>query len=95
MTPQETANLKKQFLKVINPILDAMAKPEFEYNGPYRPLLFLQEPFSGTHAVVCLKEVYHPSETVKCMDFIHEALIAADFDCCIIAKDLTELEINL
>lgn len=67
-------------------------KPE-EYS---RPQLFIQYPCSGTHAVVYLKNILHPSETVGCMDVIHEQLIKAGFkDSCIVAASLTELEINL
>jgi len=61
-----------------------------------RPQLFIQYPCSGTHAMVCLRTVLHPSETVGCMDVIHEQLIRAGFiDSCIVAASLTELEINL
>lgn len=72
-----------------------LAKPEFINHGNTEPMLFVQVPFRGTCAMIFLKEVYHPSETVACMNLIHDYFKMHEIDICIVANDLTTLEINI
>ena len=81
---------KQEFLSIINPVLDTMLSEA----SAIRPMLFTQEPFRGTIGIVMLHEIFHPSDTIIAMDKISDAFHSANRDVCIIANDLTTLEIN-
>lgn len=86
---------KSKLIASLQAAFDALAGKDFVYHASTRPLLFIQEPYRGTVAMVFLKGITHPEETIKCMDLIDAHLRSDGFEGCIIANDLSTLEINL
>ena len=84
---------KTALIAALNRAMDRLTDASFAYHGNTRPLLFVQEPYQGTVAMLYLKDVHHPSDTVKCMDVVYEELTRDGDDVCVVANDLTTLEI--
>ena len=85
---------KSKLVASLQAAFDALTSENFVYHASTRPLLFIQEPYHGTVAMVFLKGINHPEETLKCMDLIDAHLRSDGFEGCTIANDLSTLEIN-
>ena len=85
--------MENQIISVLQLCGKMLASETFINHGDMEPMLFVQVPFRGTCAMIFLREITHPSETIACMDLIHNSLRDAGIDACIIANDLSTLEI--
>lgn len=86
---------EKDVIKILQDCCKKLAAKTFINHGNTEPMLFTQVPFRGTCAILHLREITHPSETTACMDLIYNAFQAVGLDVCVIANDLSTLEINI
>lgn len=85
---------KTKLIASVQAAFQTLISEDFVYHANTLPLLFIQEPYKGTAAMVFLKGINHPEETMKCMDVIDKQLRKDGFEGCIIADDLSTLGIN-
>ena len=95
MTGRMEFKMEKQIVSILQLCGKMLASETFVNHGDMEPMIFVQVPFIGTCAMVFLRDITHPSETVACMDLIYESLLDAGLDACVIANDLSTLEINI
>lgn len=74
--------------------MDRLTDEAFASHGNVRPHLFIREPYSGTAAMLFMYGVLHPLDTNACMDIVYEELTKDGHQVCVVAADLTTLEIN-
>lgn len=87
--------MENQIVSILRLCGKMLASETFVNHGNIEPMIFVQVPFRGTCAMVFLRDITHPSETTACMDLIYEALQDSGIDACVIANDLSTLEINI
>ena len=87
--------MEKQIVSILQDCGKQLASDTFINHGDMEPMIFVQVPFRGTCAILHLREITHPSETTACMDLIYDAFQAVGLDVCVIANDLSTLEINI
>lgn len=87
--------MEKQIVSILQDCGKQLASETFSNHGDMEPMIFIQVPFRGTCAMLFLREITHPSETLACMDLIYKSLQAAGIDACVVASDLSTLEINI
>ena len=95
MTGRMEFKMEKQIVSILQLCGKMLASETFVNHGDMEPMIFIQVPFKGTCAMVFLRDITHPSETVACMDLIYESLLDAGLNACVIASGLSTLEINI
>ncbi len=87
--------MEKQIVSILQLCGKMLASEIFVNHGNMEPMIFVQVPFKGTCAMMFLRDITHPSETTACMDLLYKTLQDAGIDACVIANDLSTLEINI
>ena len=95
ITQRMEFKMENQIVSILQLCGKMLASETFVNHGNMEPTIFVQVPFRGTCAMMFLRDITHPSETVACMDLIYESLLDAGLDVCVIANDLSTIEINI